>query len=72
MTHAPDTERGALKRYAEAVSLWRARFDTAEIARRLDLPEATVARWVANFREMARAPAPTLPAVATGGQTDAF
>ena len=42
------------KRYAEAIALWSARFDTAEIAARLDLPESTVANWVANFRDVVR------------------
>jgi hypothetical protein len=34
------------------ISFWLSRFDTAEIAQRLDLPEWLVARWVANFRDM--------------------
>lgn len=52
--HPPD-ERAALKRYAEAIAMWRAHFDTAAIADRLNLPESTVARFVANFREVVRA-----------------
>ena len=45
------SDRAALKWYAEAISLWNARLDTAEIAARIELPEGIVARWVANFRD---------------------
>lgn len=48
-------ERASLRRYAEAIALWNARFDTAAIAERLNVAESIVARWVANFREQARA-----------------
>ena len=50
----PRVTRNALWKYAEVVSMWRARFDTYQIAVTLDLPEHLVARWVANFREMLR------------------
>jgi transposase-like protein len=53
-------ERIALKRYAQVIALWTSRFDTAEIAARLDVPEAIVARWVANFRDQMHA-APAAP-----------
>ena len=45
-------DRAALKRYAEAIGLWRSRFNTCEIATMLGLPECTVANWVANFRDV--------------------
>jgi hypothetical protein len=48
-------ERSELKRYAEAIAMWNARFDTHEIAQQLRLPECTIARWVANFRDLVRA-----------------
>jgi hypothetical protein len=44
-----------LKRYAHVIALWMARYDTAEIAAMTGLAEPVVARWVANFREQARA-----------------
>lgn len=44
--------RAQLKKYREVISFWLSRFDTAEIACQLDLPEWLVARWVANFRDM--------------------
>ncbi len=47
--------RNQLRRYAEAVALWTARYDTFEIAERLSLPEYVIAKWVANFRDQARA-----------------
>jgi hypothetical protein len=34
--------------------MWAARFDTADISAALRLPEATIAQWVANFREAVR------------------
>lgn len=49
------SDRTHLKAYAEAIALWCARFDTAEIAGRLGVPEAMVAMWVANFRDVVRA-----------------
>lgn len=56
---ARPTRRGAsrtqLKAYAEAIAMWGARFDTAEIAARLGLAEHVVARWVANFRDVVMA-----------------
>jgi hypothetical protein len=48
-------EKAFLKHYSTAISMWTARFDTFEIAERLGIPEAVVAKWVANFRELARA-----------------
>lgn len=48
-------ERSELKRYAEAIAMWSARFDTSEIAAKLGLSESIVARWVANFRDVVRA-----------------
>jgi hypothetical protein len=47
-----DVSRQQLRRYAEVLSMWHARFDTAEIAGRLQLPEGLVARWVANYRDL--------------------
>lgn len=32
--------------------MWLSRFDTAEIAAAVDLPECLVAAWVANFRDL--------------------
>lgn len=52
MTNA---SRNELRQYAEAIRMWLARFDTQSIADRLHVPEHTVARWVANFRDIARA-----------------
>ncbi len=46
--------RTQLRKYSEVISLWCARFDTQSISRRVDLPEWLVAKWVANFRELAR------------------
>lgn len=45
--------RDQLKRYREVISLWLSKYDTAEIAKQLDLPEYLVANWVANFRDVA-------------------
>lgn len=44
-----------LRRYADVIALWIARYDTSEIAAQLDLPESTVANWIANFRDVTRA-----------------
>lgn len=44
--------RSHLKLYAECIAYWLARYDTAEIAAMTRLPEATVAAWVANFRDL--------------------
>lgn len=48
-------EKAMLRHYSTAISMWLARFDTYAIGRRLDVPEAVVAKWVANFRDLARA-----------------
>lgn len=56
------TERAALNKYADVIAMWTSRFDTAEIAAKLELPESMVARWVANFRDqMHGLPAATMP-----------
>lgn len=55
MGNAGPTDRQHLKAYAEAIALWCAKFDTAEIGSRLGVPEAMVAMWVANFRDVVRA-----------------
>jgi hypothetical protein len=47
------TKRDLLK-YAEAVRMWQARFDTYSIAKRLEIDESVVASWIANFRDMGR------------------
>ncbi|MBR0700152.1 hypothetical protein JQ599_09595 [Bradyrhizobium diazoefficiens] len=52
--NASDVSRTQLKRYREAISMWLSRFDTQEIADKLNLPEHLVASWVANFRELTR------------------
>lgn len=44
--------RAQLKLYGNAVTLWLRRYDTAEIAEQLGLPEHTISRWVANFRDV--------------------
>ena len=49
---AAATGRAAQRRYAEVISMWAAKFDTSEIAAQTALPEAEVARWVANYQEM--------------------
>lgn len=48
------SDRTHLKAYAEAIALWCARFDTMEIADRLGVPEAMIALWVTNFRDVVR------------------
>lgn len=48
-------EKSFLKHYSTAISMWMAKFDTQSIALRLDVPESVVAKWVANFRDLARA-----------------
>lgn len=48
-------EKQILKRYATVIGLWRARLDTCEIAKRTGVPEHVVAKWIANFRDLARA-----------------
>lgn len=45
--------RNQLKLYREVITMWLAKFDTLDIATALKLPEPTVARWVANFRDLA-------------------
>jgi hypothetical protein len=50
----PPTARKQLRCYADVIAMWVARFDTQEIAIHVGLPEHTVARWVANFRDVTR------------------
>lgn len=45
-------ERAQLRFYADVIALWSAKFDSAEIAQQTGLPEATVARWIANCRDV--------------------
>ncbi len=40
--------------YAEVIRLWCAHYDTMDIANRTGVPEHTVARWVANYRDVTR------------------
>ncbi len=49
-----EVSREQLKKYRTVISLWLSRYDTNEIAIETGLPEWLVARWVANFRDMAR------------------
>jgi hypothetical protein len=49
---AREISRAQLKRYREVISMWLSKYDTAEIARELNLPEWLAARWVANFRDL--------------------
>lgn len=49
------SDKQQLRRYADAITMWRRGFDTAYIARELEIPEPLVERWVWNFREQARA-----------------
>jgi hypothetical protein len=49
------TEREQLRLYAEVVTSWSRGFDTWWISQHLQIPEHVVARWVANFRDAARA-----------------
>lgn len=51
-------ERAQLRLYADVTALWSAKLDSAEIARQTGLPEATVARWIANFRDVMFVSAP--------------
>lgn len=44
----------SLKLYADVITFWRAKYNTAEIAAHFEIPEHVVARWVANFREVTR------------------
>lgn len=46
------TGRAAQRRYAEVISMWVSKFNTAEIAEQLDLKEPQVARWVANYQNL--------------------
>lgn len=49
-----DVSREQLKKYRDVISMWLSKYDTAEIAKELKLPEHLVAIWVANFRDMTR------------------
>lgn len=53
-----EVSRAQLKRYAEVLAMWHSRYDTAEIAAHLRLLEPLVSTWVANYRDLMRAPAP--------------
>ncbi len=52
---ATATGRAAQRRYAEVIGMWAAKFDTSEIAAQINLPEAEVARWVANYQDVMHA-----------------
>jgi len=42
-----------LRCYADALAMWQSRrFDTAEIADHLRVPEHVVCRWINNYREV--------------------
>lgn len=43
-----------MKLYGDAIRMWTARFDTAEIAEHIGVPEYLVARWVVSYREIMR------------------
>lgn len=49
------TERERMKKYATVISMWAARFDTAQIAEETNIEEHIVARWIASYREVVRA-----------------
>lgn len=46
--------RDDLRKYADVVRMWAAKFDTQSIAEHTDLPEHLVERWVWNFRQQMR------------------
>lgn len=50
----PRGEHIQLRQYATAIDMWTRRYDTADIANHIGVCEATVERWVHNFREQAR------------------
>ena len=42
-----------LRCYADALAMWQSRrFDTAEIADHLRVPEHVVCRWISNYRDL--------------------
>jgi hypothetical protein len=46
--------RAQLRKYPDVITMWQRRFDTAQIAAELKLPEPLVHAWVVNFRELGR------------------
>lgn len=48
------SDRAQLKRYSTVLSMWAARFNTAEIAAETGIAEHLVCRWIWSYREMAR------------------
>lgn len=47
-----NVSRAQLKRYAEALAMWHSRFDSWEIAKRLQLEESLVVRWIAHYKDL--------------------
>lgn len=47
-----EVSRAQLKRYHAVISMWVAKFDTAEIAAMQQLPEWMVTLWIANYRDL--------------------
>lgn len=46
------SDRAFLRQYADVISMWTAKYDSAEIAARLRIPEGIVAKWIAHFRDL--------------------
>lgn len=50
----PDEE--FFKQYTVALKMWCKRFNTAEIAKHLNVDESIVCQWIWHWRELSRGP----------------
>lgn len=49
-----ESEEAFFRNYSIALKLWCRRFNTAEIASHLGVPESIVCRWIWHWRELSK------------------
>ncbi|WP_257164669.1 hypothetical protein [Bradyrhizobium sp. SRS-191] len=54
LAEALENDQAFFRQYTLALKLWCRRFNTAEIALHLKVPEHVVCRWIWHWRELSR------------------